>query len=237
MRYDHILDMGGTLDDIAAALAGTIPTRGTLYTADSAYFPFFEEKAEALGSAAVLCPEDAPGHENESIVRAIARAMDIPDASVDAGLARVPRDIGMRTRYETVNARGEPITFLNLFAANDPQSVRQRLAAYAGASGDTVFLYNHRWDRPDRAQLFAQHFFPGTPDARVFLFGENRPLARRLFRRETPTLRVTPIARWQDSLDVPGGTLLVGIGNIKGGAARMLAALGAREGGRGRCMR
>lgn len=224
VRYDHIFEMGETLEAIAAALAGVIPTGGTLYTGDADFYPYFVQRSEEMGSRAVCCAAETPGGENEAIVRAIAHALGMDDSAIDTGLAGVRPDLGMRARYRTRNAAGEPIDFLNLFAANDPLSARMHVDALAGQYQDIRFVYNNRQDRPDRVLLFARHFFPAYPGARVTVLGEARPLACRLLRR-VPALEIRAARGHEACLDVPAGTLLVGLGNTKGEAKRMLARL------------
>lgn len=44
VRYDHVFEMGDTLEEIAQSLSSTIPQGGTLYTADSRAAALFREK-------------------------------------------------------------------------------------------------------------------------------------------------------------------------------------------------
>lgn len=229
VRYDHTFEMGDTLEAIAEALSGVIPSGGTLYTGDADFYPLFAAKCAHRQSRAVLCAPAVPGGENEAIVRAIARALGMEEDAIGKGLADVRPDLGMRALYHTRNARGEPVDFLNLFAANDPVSARMHVDALAGQYTDIRFLYNNRQDRPDRTLLFARHFFPAYPQARVTVLGEARPLAKRLF-RATPTLRIDAARNGRACLDAPAGSLVVGLGNTKGEAKRLLALLNREEG-------
>lgn len=226
VRYDHVLEMGGTLDEIAAALSGTIAQNGTLYTADAAYYPYFAEKCGAKGSACVLCPPDKPGEENHSIVKAVSASLGLTDAQIAAGLRAIRPDAGMRSLFTLKNKHGQPIDFLNLFAANDPQSAWQRASAYLDGYESVCFAYNSRSDRPDRTLLFAEHFFPLAPRAKVFLLGSGTPLARRLLGKAVPTLDLQNVKSFDACLDIPAGSLLIGLGNIKGEAFRFLNTLG-----------
>ena len=226
VRYDHVLEMGSTLDEIAAALSGTIPSNGTLYTGDAAYYPYFAEKCEAKGSTCVLCPQDKPGEENHSIVQAVSASLGLEDTQIGAGLQAVRPDAGMRSLFSLQNKQGRPVDFLNLFAANDPQSAWQRAAAYMDEYPSVFFAYNSRSDRPDRTLLFAEHFFPQIPNAKVFLLGNGTPLARRLLGKAVPTLTLQNVKDFDSCLDIPTGSLLIGLGNIKGEPFRFLNALG-----------
>lgn len=224
VRYDHVLEMGNTLEKIAASLAETVPENGVLYTADAAFFPYFQAVCAQKNSRCVLCDEDPPGEENRSIVRAIAASFGVDRAEVDSRLARVKPDAGMKVDFALKNSAGAPIRFLNLFAANDPISAWQRTATVLNEGKPIYFVYNSRWDRPDRVQLFAAHFFPRLPKAHVFLLGSGKPLAARLL-RACKGVTVQPVRHWTDCLNVPEGTILIGLGNIKGEAHRFVDAM------------
>ena len=111
----------------------------------------------------------------------------------------------------------------------------------AGSPGESpagiplVFLYNHRADRPDRALLFARHFIPQYPGVPVYLSGEGASLAGRMFRKAgAGDVRVLGKQDVTD-LNIPGllpGTLIAGIGNIKGPAFDLILKLEQTKGNR-----
>lgn len=224
VRYDHIYEMGGSLESIASSLAGMIPRGGVVYTGDAAFFPFFEEQAARKGSRAVLCVPEEGKNPNEAVVRSIAGDLGMTAAEIDAGLLHVQADPGMEALFMVPGTQGA-FPFLNLFAANDPQSAMERLLPLQGQYERLRFVYNHRLDRPDRLELFAQRFFPQLGAAQVILMGDAYPLARRLLKKHAPALKVSREEKWQALLDTPPDTLLVGLGNTRGEAKRMLAAI------------
>ena len=211
VRYDHVYAMGGTLDEIAESLAGTIPKNGVLFTADEAYFDFFSRRCQALGSQAVLCRTEAPARdENEAIALAVGLHLGARAEDFRQSLEGYQEDFGANKRY-TVHGR----PFLNLFSANDPQSTRLLLDRCGGSGEDTTIVYNNRMDRPDRVELFAKYFFPGLNYRRVVVIGESRALACRLLRKGG-VANVEAVRRWDDVFR-PGETgPVVGVGNIKG---------------------
>ena len=123
------------------------------------------------------------------------------------------------------NGRHEVFHFVNLFSANDPQSTKNNVEDERNGCAELCFLYNHREDRPDRALLFARHFFPHYRDCAVYLTGAGAALPKRLFARAgVADLRV--VRDYRDCLkQIPSGALLVGIGNIKGAGYRMIKEL------------
>lgn len=211
VRYDHAYAMGGTLDEIAESLAGTLPRDGVLFTADEAYFDFFSRRCQDLGSQAVLCrPQEPARDENEAIALAVGLRLGAKAEDFRQGLEGYREDFGANKRY-TVHGR----PFLNLFSANDPQSTRLLLDRYGGSDADTTIVYNNRMDRPDRVELFARYFFPGLTYRRVAVIGESRALACRLLRK-AGVANVEAVRRWDDVFR-PGETgPVVGVGNIKG---------------------
>lgn len=221
VRLDHMLEMGDSLDSVAHALCRMIPTNGTLYTADQAFFPFFSAEADKRGSDAILCTPEEGQDANMAIVRRIGRDLGMTDTDITLGLSAVRTDSGMQALYCQ--------NFLNLFAANDPQSALECLAPYQAQYAGFRFVYNHRIDRPDRLCLFAAHFFSHFPGASVYALGDAYPLVRRLLTRHMPSLRVIRARRWQSIPATPENILLVGLGNTKGEALRMLASLEIKE--------
>lgn len=221
VRYDHIFEMGETLDEIASSLSCTVPDHGTLYSSDKDYASFFQEKCCQKGSSFVLCrPEDGED-ENTAIAREIGLSLQILPKDIRLGLSKVIQDFGTRQIYPLKNPGGKTIYFYNLFSVNDPMSTIQNLEEVRQEYGEIYFVYNHRTDRPDRALLFARYFFPNYKNHCLFLMGRGCNLAKRLF---TPCglKSIVPAASWQQCLDIPEGSLLVGLGNIKGPGYEMI---------------
>ena len=221
VRYDHMLEMGESLEEIANSLCGTVPRKGRLYTGESACFHVLEEACALRESKAFLCrpPEGEAGgdSENEAIVRAVTQELGCTEEDIKEGFRHVLKDPGMHDFYRLRDHRGQPVDFLNLFAANDPQSALMKLMPFAREGRQLIFLFNCRADRPDRFVLFARHFFVQFPDARVLLTGSGKGLAARTFLKEQPGLQIEKLPDWRAAADtVPRGCLLVGLGNIKG---------------------
>lgn len=221
VRYDHIFEMGDTLDEIAESLSATVPDHGTLFTADAAYADFFRKKCEEKGSRLVFCPSSCVEEENKSIAGAVSRSLGITEEELVKSQGEVKEDFGIRRIYDLKNREGKIFHFLNLFSANDPQSTINNINDVKDDYKGLCFLYNHRGDRPDRALLFARYFFPNYKNNTVYLAGKGASLPKRLFKAAGLTdLKV--ISDYRESLDLPEGYLLAGIGNIKGTGYEMI---------------
>lgn len=215
VRYDHIFEMGATLDTIAQSLAGTIPANGLLLTADEHYFPYFKDICGKKHTQAIFCRPDANGamSENMAIAREAAKYLGLSDAEFQRSIAGYQEDFGSHRLYPL----RQGASFLNLFSVNDPLSTKKILEVYAEDPGETVFIYNHRQDRPDRLLLFASHFFPEVACKKIVVTGENRLLAKRLLLKNGCS-NVETAKNPEAVLKAEAASLFVGIGNIRGQA-------------------
>lgn len=227
VRYDHIFEMGDTLEEIAASLSATIPENGVLYTAEPKAKAYFSDICQKKNCSMVLCPPSGTETENVEIARAVSASLGVTESEFLGSLPKVKKDFGARTVYPIKNKRGELFYFLNLFSANDPQSTKNNVEELHDQYTGLCFLYNHREDRPDRALLFARFFFPEYKTNRVFVTGRGALLPKRLFSR-AGIKDLSVISDWRNALDLSAGTLLVGVGNIKGAGYQMITFLEER---------
>ena len=218
VRYDHVFEMGESLEEIAASLAHTVPENGMLFTSDEAFYPYFREVARKKNTEVILCREGQYAlTENEAIACALGRAIGIPEEDFPKHISCYKEDFGAHRMYEREEGR-----FLNLFSANDPQSTKKLLDLFYDDTSDVVLLYNNRTDRPDRLLLFLRHFFPAVKCRKIIVMGESRSLALRLLRRQG-FREIEQVKSWQEAVKLCQGADVVGIGNIKGQAYDMIA--------------
>lgn len=218
VRYDHVFEMGESLEEIAASLAHTIPENGMLFTSDEAFYPYFREIARKKNTEVILCREGQYAQtENEAIACALGQAIGIPEEDFPQHISCYQEDFGAHRMYETEKGR-----FLNLFSANDPQSTKKLLDSFYDDTSDVVLLYNNRTDRPDRLLLFLHHFFPMVKCRKIIVMGESCSLALRLLRKHG-FREIEQAKSWQEAVELCQGADVVGIGNIKGQAYDMIA--------------
>jgi poly-gamma-glutamate synthase PgsB/CapB len=237
VRPDHFEVMGDRLDDIAEALAATIPDQGTLITGDSRYVPFFTAVASEMGTRVILadaaeteaadCPQGRflfP--ENVGIARSIVSLIGRDPAAVSACLDEA---LIMRESAGVSRARleGRQVNFIDAFSANDVVSTRmiqEKALARFPCPRPRIALFNNRADRPLRMQSFAFSLLDDPLYDHVAVIGECRRLARRFIRRKTPGEKIfvlegtTPAEILHELIaKVPGGEFtIVGMGNEKG---------------------
>lgn len=255
VRPDHLEVMGPTLDDVAASLAGTVPRRAQLFTAEDRYTEFLATRARRCGSGfthsvaeGVSDQEMEPfGYEefpeNVSLALDVCSAVGVERSTALAGMWRVTPDVGAMTRWTFQEERaGRPhhLEFINGFAANDPDSyvrVWRRLKLNVRAAS-VVILMNIRADRMRRSKDLAPLFGRELQAAHYVLIGQETSLfAHMLLRQGLDRERIHDAGRhepedlWRQLVDLtPDGGVVVGIGNIAGIGNRLLTFLKHRGG-------
>jgi len=170
-RADHLDVMGPTERDVAQALAGMVPIRAKLFTAERNHLGVFAEAAAdrktqllAVDSEEVerIAPLDLAGFlylehaENVALALRVCQDLGVERGVALQGMWSAKPDPGAMTAHE-MEFFGRKIEFINGFAANDPESTeriwRMALERYPDVE-KRIAIFNCRADRPDRsAQL------------------------------------------------------------------------------------
>ena len=240
-REDHLDIMGPTARHVAECLAGMIPVRGKVFTAEEEFYDVFSSASEDRRSdctklskeaIAAVTPEDLSGFsylehaENVALALAVLKDLGIDRETALSGMWQTAPDPGALTEH-VIDFFSRKIIFVNGFAANDPLSTKRiwdRSVENHPDVGRTVAVFNLRGDRPDRTQqLAAGTDFWHNAD-RVILMGTGAYSFARLAGRKgvdgtrfvyADFDRVDDI--FETIVSVCGETtLVVGMGNIGG---------------------
>ncbi len=157
-RLDHGDAMGATEDEVAEALASTVPRGGPLVVGPTAGAEAIARAAAARGSRLVRASaaEAGPGApapwmaDNVGIALAAARELGVAEDVARRGFAAAAPDPGA-LRAGTMVADGRRVPYLDASAANDPQSLALVLGERTEAA---LFVFHHRADRPARLGQF-----------------------------------------------------------------------------------
>ncbi len=167
-RPDHLDVMGPTERDVALALAGMTPHGQTLYTAERDHLDVFQMSAADRGSKCVgitleevqaISAEDLAGFryiehaENVALALKICASVGVDRATALRGMWEATPDPGAMMTYD-VDFFGRRITFVNAFAANDPESTERVWDIAIERFPDVdrrIAVFNCRADRPDRS--------------------------------------------------------------------------------------
>jgi poly-gamma-glutamate synthase PgsB/CapB len=187
VREDHQDVMGETLPEIARSLMSSCPRNGILVTAEQnpELLDIMFHEARKRGTALIVAdptqvrPEEVAAfdyisfEENIAIVLAVAELLDIPRHVAMAGMVKAPADPGV-LRIERYKIAGKTVTWANLFAVNDRESMisaQEKLRPYIGPNTTSVGILNNRSDRQRRAVQFADIAVNDLSFDRLITFG------------------------------------------------------------------
>jgi poly-gamma-glutamate synthase PgsB/CapB len=229
-RSDHADLMGATREDVAQALASTIPRHGILMTGDIGVSAPIAQRAAALGTRVIEAAREwlppSASHvppwiqENMRIALAVTRHLGIAESIALRGMLAAAPDPGA-ARSGSLSLDGVTIRYVDATSANDPESLQALLESEAsGHSPARVFVFNHRIDRPLRLAQFAASTVWSRPADRIVVTGD-RPDAfswRRLARRiNADRVEFVPRAGLRRALPAFAGQgFVVFCGNSKG---------------------
>lgn len=175
-RPDHLDVMGPTDADVARCLAGMIPIKGTLVTAERKHLGIFKEACEDRGTelipvteadVAAITDAEMAGFsyvehkENVALALRLIETLGQDRQKALAGMHEATPDPGALTGSE-VEFFGRRIVFYNAFAANDPQStatIWKMVHDKYPEMSNTVAVFNLRADRPSRTMQLAESDF------------------------------------------------------------------------------
>lgn len=185
-RADHLDVMGPTVDDVALALAQTSPRNGHLFTAERERAHLIERVAAGRGTQVhVITPEGVTDEElsgfeyvehaeNLALALAVCAHLGVSRADALRGMHAATPDPGVLRRY-TVRSGTKEVTFVNAFAANDPDStllIWQRLGLDRAEPGvRRIVLANCRDDRLQRSGQIAEFVARRVPADYAVLTG------------------------------------------------------------------
>lgn len=238
-RPDHLDEMGPGVEDVAESLANSLPQAGVAFTAEKRMVGILRRRADESGtrlietSADYVSDEEMDGfdhvehEENVSLALAVARHLGVDRKTAIRGMHRVRPDLGA-LKAATIELPGKSVTFVNAFAANDPEStlaIWRRMVRFRRGGAATVFILNTRADRFDRSVHLVEMLHRHTDYAKLLLVGENsQQLLAACYRKGVPSDRVirvgvgSPAEIWALIEALPETDVtVIGIGNVHGG--------------------
>lgn len=189
-RADHLDVMGPTRLDVARALAGTVPVDAELFTAESRLdsIDILRDAAHDRGTTLSVVKD----HERSAVTddelaqfSYMEHAENVALALKVCASAGVAREDALRemwlatpdpgaTKVHTLTVDDCPWSFVNGFAANDPESTAQLWETACGRFGKStrrVLIMNCRVDRPDRSTTMGRSVASWTAADQIIVTG------------------------------------------------------------------
>lgn len=240
-RPDHLDVMGPTERDVALAMAGTVPVGGKFYTAEQHHLPVFEAAARdrrstvtAIGDEEVaeVSWDDLSGFshiehpDNVALALKVCEDLGVARRTALEGMWAAAPDAGVLQMY-SVREQEKEITFVNGFAANDPESTGHNwnlVVNRFNGFDQRVALFNCRADRTDRSIQLADACLKWQPADRYVLVGSATDVfARRALANGMNPARLVhaekkPPQQVIESIDrrTSRSAMVMGMGNIAG---------------------
>ncbi|MHC4673775.1 MAG: poly-gamma-glutamate synthase PgsB, partial [Planctomycetota bacterium] len=167
-RADHLDIMGPSEFNVACALAGMIPAQAKLYTCETRHLGILKQASEDRKTELIqitsdeineIGQEELSGFSYVEHAENVALALRVcADLGVDRhtalqGMWRACPDPGAMSTHK-MDFFGRQITFVNGFAANDPESTEKiwNIALHQFPDMQKrIAIFNCRLDRPDRS--------------------------------------------------------------------------------------
>ena len=244
VRPDHLDEMGSTLEENAMSLSNTIPFNGYLVTSEQKMSYVFSKIADKRKTKYI--PVDT-----ESISDMFMRKFNYLEHIDNVALALkvceiygVDKDIALKGMLKAQPDPGATLIwkiknenlinyFVNLMAANDPESTYQAYKNLRSRIKETriCIFFNTRKDRRYRTnQLLSLIYNKIQPDT-LIIRGENFPDKFQEYKENYPSMNVHELSYNANSQDVINsffnlsGYYIIGVGNMVGWGEQFVSDL------------
>ncbi len=238
VRADHLDEMGPAVEDVARCLSRTIPRDGVVFTSEQKYLPILQAEAADRGARCVAVSADDVCDEamkpfryiehkdNVALALAVCEHLGIPREAALQGMYNAEADPGA-LRIFTIHHYEKQISFVNAFAANDPDSyvvIWDILRRYFSDHDKTIVIVNCRQDRIQRTESLADLIVQKISADDFILAGEfTLPLYNKALALGMPPSRIHDLGG-QSAEDIfqqvaaltPVRSIVIGVGNIVG---------------------
>lgn len=243
VRPDHLDVSGESLPQIAKTFSKAIPYKGVLLTCEQNNLPVLLKQASFMDCQVQTI--DKPGEaqkndygewhyiehpENIELALAVCKQLKVNRETALAGMRKAIPDIGvLREIHVTIN--GNAVTFINAFAANDPESTQKIFSLYQQAiTGHRfILIINLRDDRPHRS-LQMIDLVKAQPRAAQYILcgGDSRLIVKsKLHKNGIPAETLVDIHKSDQVIahlqnTIRNGDFVMGIGNITGAGIQIV---------------
>lgn len=243
---DHLDVMGPTLDQVAEALAATIPYEGFLVVAEGPYVDYFKEIALTRDTEVlVVDPDDISDEtlnefgylvlpENVALALGVAKVLEIDEESALQGMIKATPDPGA-LRIIPLGHEEKPSYFINGFAASDATSALDILDEVEYQGYDTenaIVIMNCHPDRLDLTKQFASEVLPYLSIDLLLMIGKGTSPIRDAFTEglfAANELYDCEKIEMEQVMEILGedlsGRTIFGIGNYNGTAEELIHSL------------
>lgn len=244
VRPDHIREMGPGMKQIGKSLSNSLPKNGVAYTSEQKILPKMQEVAEVRNTDLAAVPDDwvtdeemkhfnyVEHPENVTLSLEVCKQCGVDRDVALAGMYKVHPDPGAM-KLVKVRVENKNFTFINGFAANDPDStllIWNQLENQRADADISIILLNSRIDRfPRTIQLVDMIAREITVDCLMIVGGRTAKAKRHAIHEGIAKEKVidlgeaTPEQVFNKCMEIgEQQTLIFGIGNMGGGGGEIV---------------
>ena len=239
VRPDHLDIMGPGLENVAQALAGTIPNNGVLFSTEKKHIAHFKNIARKKNTKVIKIPENLYPSENElgkfsyiehsenvALALGVCQYLGIHRNQALQAMWNCTPDPGVLQKLEFYYKETR-CTFINAFAANDVESTQriiESLQINPQPDNTVIAIVNIRADRPQRAKEFSEYIAESLRADKFILTGEMSDRVKKMAKKKSLHEKRITILKNKSAEDVIKYSIdndvrkctIVGVGNIGG---------------------
>ena len=236
VRYDHLDEMGETLEEIATSLCNMIPKNGVLITGEKEQIHILEKEALKNNTHILKMDEGKNEYkkidflENVALALKVCEYLGVPEDIALNRMSRYKKDSGVLKEIKFLNNKGKRISFVNLLAANDPDSSERIIKEFEKKEvwdRKKYLMVNNRRDRLSRMEQFVEFTVKHEKKfEKIFISGENTNIFYKKLSRILKNIEILKNVEQFDALN--DDSIIFAVGNICGKGKEILKGIEER---------
>lgn len=236
VRYDHLDEMGESLEKIANSLCSMIPQEGIIVTGEEKKLDIIKKRAE-LKSTKVLFMgklkaeyKEIDFMENVAIALKVCECLGVEREEALKRMKKYKKDSGVLKEIKFLNSQGKKISFINLLAANDPDSSEKIIKSFESEElwiRKKYLMVNNRRDRLSRLEQFIDFVeIHEKKFEKIFISGESVNIFCKKLNKNIDKIEVLKNVEQFDALNED--SVIFAVGNICGKGKDLLKEIESR---------
>lgn len=236
VRYDHLDEMGESLEKITNSLCNMVPQNGILVTGEKKNLDIIKEKAGLRATKVLYMSELKDEYKKIDFMENVAVALKVCEClGVDREIAlkrmkKYKKDSGVLKEIKFLNSQGKKISFINLLAANDPDSSEKIIKNFESEElwdRKKYLMVNNRRDRLSRLEQFINFVEKHEKNfEKIFISGESTNI---FYKKLSKNKNKIEILKNVEQFDIFNeDSVIFAVGNICGKGKELLKDIESR---------
>ena len=236
VRYDHLDEMGESLEEIANSLCNTMPQDGIIVTGEEKKLDIIKEKAKLKATKVLFMDglkdeyKEIDFMENVAVALKVCECLGVEREVALKRMKKYKKDSGVLKEIKFLNSQGKKISFINLLAANDPDSSEKIIKSFESEelwSRKKYLMVNNRRDRLSRLEQFVSFVEKYEKNfEKVFISGESINIFYKKLHKNQNKIEVLKDIEQFDVLSE--NSVIFAVGNICGKGKNLLKEIESR---------